>query len=102
LIISTILLSLNSFGREGFNINESNIISAKKAKLETKRGKRLKEEANKDQLFYSISEAANSGKCDIFIELQELPNDYEQLLTKLEYKLEYYEFIKKERISWCD
>src|ERR1700677_791858 len=96
-LIVVTLLSLNSFAREEFLVvNPSKPISAKVAKYETKIGKRNLEKDNEDNLFIEINHATNLGKCDVFIELNELPNNYQELLTKLGYKIEYYEFVKKD------
>lgn len=102
-LILVTLLSLNCFARDEFNIvNTTKPISAKVAKHKTKIGRKNLEQDNQDNLFTDINRATIFGKCEVFIELEELPNNFETLLSKLGYKLEYYEFTKKERISWCD
>lgn len=55
-----------------------------------------------DNLFLSIDTAVDSGDCSVLISINDLPKEFPTLLTKLGYKLDYYEFKKVERISWCD
>lgn len=90
------LLSLNSFARHDFSF------TAKIAKLETEKGKNQADQEKTDNLFVTINKTAQNGECLVLIDIKDLPKNYETLLIKLGYKLEYFEFKKEEKISWCD